>query len=382
MTTEDAQRLLRRYLAGDCTAEEKELLEAWWTEIQEEFPWEVPTRQTNEIHDRMLSKIRISLAGEGESGEIAPVRQLWRRYAVVAAAVLIIAGGGWFFWSLQHDSGHLPGRTMAATDAQPGGNHAILTLSNGRHIVLDSAANGTLAMQGNDRVVKQDGSLNYQRENQEAEKAVLFNTLSTPRGGQYHLILPDGTKVWLDAASSITYPTAFTGKTRQVSISGQAYFEVVHNPAIPFEVSVRGQTVRDIGTSFNINAYTDEPALVVTLASGSASVGGPENIVMLSQAGQQVECRDGKVTPAHDADLESVLAWKNGRFYLTSADVADVMRQLSRWYDIDIQYENGIPSGHITGEVPRDTKLSTVLKVLQTSGVHCSVEGKKLLVTP
>jgi ferric-dicitrate binding protein FerR (iron transport regulator) len=403
MTTQDAQLLLQRYLAGDCTAEEKELLEAWWAELQAEFPWEVPVGQEGIVHDRMLSKIKGELGGElwaatgeqelrralasGDEGPTpeVPIRRMeWRRYAGIAAAVLVVAAGGWFWWSRHNGAAPMGAAAIATIEAAPGSNKAVLTLGNGKEVVLDSAANGMLAMQGNAQVMKQNGQLDYQQdgEGSRSGKTILFNTLATPRGGKYQLVLSDGTKVWLDAASSITYPTAFVGKTRQVSISGQAYFEVVHNSTMPFEVKVQGQIVRDIGTAFNINAYSDEPTMKITLANGAVAVGGPGNTVTLRQAGQQADCREGQMEPVHNADLAAVLAWKNGLFYLTSADIASVMRQIGRWYDVDIQFEKGVPAGHITGELPRNTMLSTVLQVLQTSGVHFTVEGKKIHVTP
>ena len=420
MTTQDAQILLQRYLAGDCTAEEKDLLEAWWAELHAEFPWEVPAGQEGVVHDRMLSRIRAELGnelgvaagrepaaelgrseeedpvdvqapvkwqsveGDAESMQI-PVRRLeWRQYAGIAAAVLVIAAGGWLWQSRYNRTPSAGNAKVAAIEAAPGSNKAVLTLGGGKQVVLDSASNGMLALQGNERVMKQNGQLDYQQggEGESDGNGVIFNTLATPRGGKYQLVLPDGTKVWLDAASSITYPTAFVGKTRQVSISGQAYFEVVHDPNKPFEVKVQGQIIRDIGTAFDINAYTDEPTMKITLASGAVAVGGPGNTVVLRQAGQQLDCRDGQLEPVHDADLTAVLAWKNGLFYLTSADIATVMRQVGRWYDVDILFEKGIPAGHITGIVPRNTMLSTVLQVLQTSGVHFTVEGKTIHVTP
>ena len=390
MTTQDAQLLLQRYLAGDCTAEEKELLEDWWAELQAEFQWEVPAGQEGMVHDRMLSRIKMELGTELEAAGMrkAPVRPLeWRRYVGIAAAVLMVAAGGWFWWS--RHSGQPPADEAGAAriEAAPGGNKATLTLGNGKQVVLDSASNGMLAIQGSERVMKQNGQLDYRPGGEDKSSAagkntIIFNTLATPRGGRYQLTLPDGTKVWLDAASSITYPTSFTGKTRQVSISGQAYFEVVHNPGMPFEVRAQGQTIRDVGTAFNINAYPDEPTMKITLASGAVEVGGAGNTVMLRQAGQQVDCGNGRMEPVHDADLTAVLAWKNGLFYLTSADIATVMRQIGRWYDIDILFEKGIPAGHITGEVPRNTMLSTVLQVLQTSGVHFTTEGKTIHVMP
>jgi transmembrane sensor len=394
MTTQDAQLLLQRYLAGECTAEEKELLEAWWAELQAEFEWEVPMGQERAVHDRMLSRIKAELGGELETaaseagahgkGSTTPVRRIaWRRYAGIAAAVLVIAAGGWL-WSSRHAAQPVDDSPITIK-ANPGGDRAVLMLGNGKRIVLDSVANGMLTIQGKDRIIKQDGQLDYQRSGKgegATESAVMINTLAIPRGGQYKLILADGTKVWLDAASSITYPTTFVGKTRQVSVTGQAYFEVVHDPNMPFEVKVQGQTIRDIGTAFNVNAYNDEPTMKITLVSGAVAVGEPGSRIELRQAGQQAEYKDGQRQPVQDADLTSVVAWRNGLFYLTSADIATVMRQVGRWYDVDIQFEKGIPAGHITGEVPRNTMLSTALQVLRTSGVHFTTEGKTIHVLP
>jgi len=398
MTTQDAQLLLQRYLAGDCSAEEKELLEAWWTELQAEFEWEIPAGQEQVVHNRMLSRIRAELGGElaeaapgqqigaarpvaeaAAEGSTAPVRKLpWRRYTAAAAVVMLLAAGGWL-WRSQHLTPSID-EPPITIEAPPGGDKAVLMLGNGKHIVLDSAANGMLAIQGNHEIIKQNGELNYQEKGEGAE--VMMNTLAIPKGGNYKLILADGTKVWLDAASSITYPTAFVGKNRQVSISGQAYFEVVHNAAMPFEVKVQGQTIRDIGTAFNINAYPDEPTMKITLASGAVVVSGAASIIQLDKPGQQAEYKDGRPEPVHDADLSAVLAWKNGLFYLTSADIPTVMRQVGRWYDVAIQFDKGIPAGHITGEVPRNTNLSIALQVLRTSGVHFTTEGKTIHVMP
>jgi transmembrane sensor len=411
MTPQDAQSLLQRYLAGNCTEGERQMLESWYAELAAEFPWEVPAGEATAIHDRMLSRIKTELGGElGEAREEerekkGAVRRLpWRRYVGVAAAVLVLAGGGWFWWS-QHHVQMVNEYPPITIEANPGGDRAVLTLGNGKKVVLDSAANGMLAVEGNGRVVKKNGELDYRQEAEDGAKgagdngksATAFNTLTTPRGGQYKLVLPDGTQVWLDAASSITYPIAFSGKKRQVSITGQAYFEVMHDSRQPFEVDVQGQAVRDVGTAFNINAYSDEPAMKITLASGAAAVGeaGVEGAasgrgghgdggheIVLKQPAQQAEYKNGQLQLAPDADLAAVLAWKNGRFYLTSADIATVMRQISRWYDIDVVFEKGIPGGHITGEVPRNTMLSTTLQVLQTSGVHFRTEGKTIYVTP
>ncbi|MBS1603663.1 MAG: FecR domain-containing protein [Bacteroidetes bacterium] len=380
MLPQDAHLLLQRYLGGECSPAEKELVEGWFAELGEEYSGEPVLEDAAAAHDRILMKIRAGLEELGQPVP-APVRHIgWWRYGV-AAAVLIVAIAGWLLWQ-QHAEKRDNVPPPVAIEAAPGGNHAVLTLGDGRQVVLDSAANGLLAMQGNNRVIKQNGQLDYQAGTTTKDKEVLYNTLTTPRGGQHRLTLPDGTKVWLDAASSITYPTAFAGKTRRVTVTGQAYFEVIHDAKQPFEVGVDGLTVRDIGTSFNINAYSDEPAIKVTLAGGAAEVGAAGHSITLKKPGQQAEWRDSQLQAARDADLESVLAWKNGLFYLTSADIATVMREISRWYDVDIVFEKGVPAGHITGELPRSTMLSNILQVLQTSGVHFEVEDRTIRVMP
>lgn len=386
MTPKDAQALLGRYLAGECTPSEKELVESWFIDMGEEYPGEVTLKEPGLVHDRMLERIRAELQTDrvrerqSDTFERRPVkRMVW--FAGIAAAVLFLAIGIWLLLSRPKEG---PANITAKIDieANPGGDKAILTLGNGQHMVLDSAGNGMLVTEGASRITKGNGQLNYQTEAGKAKNEIAYNTLTTQRGGKYILVLSDGTKIWLDALSSITYPTAFTGDKRRVSIVGQAYFEVAHDVNHPFEVEVRGQVVRDIGTSFNINAYADEPAMKVTLSTGAAAVGVPGHEIVLKRAGQQAEWKDGQLQKAPDADLESVLAWKNGLFYLTSADIGTVMRQISRWYDVEVAFENGVPDGHISGVVPRNTMLSTVLQVLRTSGVHFTVEGRKIYVTP
>lgn len=382
MTAEEAKRILQQYLDDTCTAEEKALLESRWEKILAEQDWEVPAEQEALIRERLLSNIKTKLAEHTEQpaskeqpAKVRSILPLQWKIAAAAAAVLIIIIGIAYYQSQN--------RTQPAemvVDIPPGGNHAMLTLANGRHILLDSAANGILPTQGAGNIIKQNDELVYMHKGQTAAG---MNTLTTPKGGQYKLTLPDGTKVWLDAVSSITYPTAFTEKTRQVTLTGQAYFEVAHDAGKPFEVKAQGQTIRDIGTAFNINAYTDEPSMQITLSQGAVAVNDPKgHTAILKNPGQQIECQDGANGAITNVELNEVLAWKNGFINLTSANIATIMRQLSRWYDIDIQYQKGIPAGHITGNVPRNTNLSMVLDVLRTSGVHFTVDGRTIIVTP
>jgi transmembrane sensor len=318
--------------------------------------------------------------------ESTPIRRLpvFRRQSVwwAAAVFILLASGAWLWFSR---SSRAPGpiQTLSlAHDALPGGNRALLTLANGSRITLDSAANGTLTQQGNASVTKlANGRLAYTAL-PGAPAQTLYNILSTPRGGQYQLILPDGTKVWLDAASSIRYPTAFTASDRQVSITGQAYFEVAHDKRKPFSVLAAGTEIRDIGTAFNINAYADELAERVTLVEGSVAVSQHGRRLIL-QPGQQAQVSMDDLELAKNPDIDAALAWKNGKFQFgDAADISEIMRQLARWYDVDVEYK-GMPSGHIGGTISRDINVSQVFKMLEMTGtVKFIIDGKKVTVMP
>ncbi|MEP7257824.1 MAG: FecR family protein [Flavitalea sp.] len=306
------------------------------------------------------------------------LKTAWFRYA---AAILILLAVGAFFFSLTRSRKTVPAVVIAPVikDIAPGGNKALLTLADGTTILLDSVANGSLARQGNTQVVKLgNGQLVY-KVTGAAEPVAGFNTMSTPRGGQYQLQLPDGTKVWLNASSSITYPTMFTGAIREVDIKGEAYFEVAKNPAAPFRVHITGRSgneagkeVEVIGTHFNVNSYQDEPALTVTLLEGAVKI--DKNMLRPGEA-----YSNGKVS---QADVEKAVAWKNGYFQFNQADIKTVMRQIARWYDVDISYEGNIPDRKFGGDILRESNLSDVLRGLEVSQVHFRIEGKKLIIMP
>ena len=210
--------------------------------------------------------------------------------------------------------------------------------------------------------------------------AVAYNTLTTPRGGQYHLTLSDGTSVWLNAASSIKYPIAFTGNERRVEITGEVYFEVEHNAAKPFRVICNGQTVEDLGTHFNINAYNDENAVKTTLLEGSVNVSAAGKNKML-KPGEQAQLQHGNIRIA-DVDVNKVAAWKNGLFQFNDDNIRDIMRQLGRWYDVDIKYEGNLPDWEFSGAIPRNANLSQVLDILSFVKVHFRIDGKTIVVKP
>lgn len=297
-----------------------------------------------------------------------PVRRWMAASAVVL--LLILAGGGYYLSRRPVPSQNV--KVMA--DIQPGRNGAMLTLADGKTIQLDSLRNGTVALQGGQVVQVQNGALVYNGEGNE----VIYNTVSTPNGRQYHLVLPDGTKVWLNAGSSIHYPLLFNGKTRSVEITGEAYFEVAADAAMPFVVTVdKKELIEVLGTSFNIKAYNEENSIAATLLEGRIRV--TKNTIL--QPGQQAILRNG-ITVVNDPDLEKVIAWKNNLFDFDDSDLNEVMHQVARWYDIEVVYAGHQTNIQFTGKISRNMTLQNLLNTLAVSGVKCQLEDRKLTVFP
>lgn len=302
----------------------------------------------------------------------------WRPY--VAAAVVFLALAAYWFIDLQLSGKEARIEAKRRLDeVMPGHNGAVLTLSNGQQVVLDSAGNGELVTDANVGILKKDGEIVYTGRSEE----VVYNTVSTDKGRQWRLTLPDGTRVWLNAASSITYPLSFRGNERLVTMTGEAYFEVVHNAAQPFKVKAGDRVIEDIGTSFNVNAYADEKLLTATLLEGSVSIRTPETPehVIMSGNGKQAQINpSGKIAVRSDADTEDVMAWKNGMFSFNQSDIEGIMRQISRWYDLDILYTGTRSKETFSGMVSRSSNLSQVLKIMEQASIRFRLEGKTLVV--
>ena len=310
--------------------------------------------------------------------QVRRIVSLKRGMAVAAVFLLAVAG----VWLLMRRSSSVPPASIVKKDVGPGGNKAMLTLANGTTILLDTVRRGTIASQGSSRVLKMDdGRLAYEPVTKKTTSLV-YNTLSTPRGGQYQLTLPDGSRVWLNAASSITYPTAFAANERKVSITGEAYIEVVHSKDQPFRVQAGDQLVEDIGTAFNVNAYSDEPVIKTTLVAGKVKVNNGTATRVLSP-GQQVQGKGSMLEMVAGVDIEQVLAWKNGAFAFRNADLPTVMRQLARWYDIEVEYTGAIPSGTFDGEIGRGLTLNQVLQGLAQARINYTiVNSHKIVIRP
>ena len=314
-----------------------------------------------------------------------PIRRLSLAITAAASIVLLISIGAYLKFSVKPKIEIAIIKQPTGNDVAPGTNKAVLVLGNGSKIILDSAQKGLIANQSGSSVVKTDsGKLAYNISNRSGEKKNALaqqNTLSTPRGGQYQLTLPDGTKVWLNAASSITYPTAFNGKERKVSITGEAYFEVLHNDKQPFTVSVNGMEVKDIGTHFNINSYPDESGIKTTLIEGSIRVTDQKtkNSVLVSP-GQQADFSGQNLSLVKNINTSEVISWKEGSFDFESADLKTILRQFARWYDVDVVYEGTVTNKKFFAIVSRNTSLKKVLELLQDNNIKYEIKGKKLMI--
>jgi len=296
-----------------------------------------------------------------------------------AAAIVLLLGVGSYFWLFKQNTGSAVQHIASAKDILPGTNKAVLTLADGSSIILDSTTNGIIAQQGTAAIEKQSNGAIVYNLNGVPDGKVMSNTLRTPRGGQYKLTLPDGTKVWMNAASSITYPAIFTGDKRVVSVTGELYFEVSKNAAQPFIVEVNeGASIEVLGTSFNINAYDNESSNKTTLIEGKVSVRKGDQSDIL-QPGQQARVGDA-ITIASKVDIDQILAWKNGHFNFEDMALSEIMRQLERWYDIEVRYEGTMPAIKFHGKMSRGVALSDVITFLSDNDLKLKLEDRILIV--
>jgi ferric-dicitrate binding protein FerR (iron transport regulator) len=298
-----------------------------------------------------------------------------------AAAIIVLVGLGCYLWMNNKGKPVSTAAVEPSNQIMPGRDGAILTLADGSQVLLDTLHNGTLTLQGGARVTLVGGVLQYDGNGSE----MVYNTMSTPRGRQFRLLLPDGTAVWLNNTSSIRYPVVFTGTERHVEITGEAYFEVAKHAGMPFRVTVNHKAeVEVLGTNFNVKAYDNESNMEATLLEGAVRVSIPEGKPLTLQPGQQAQvvATGTKLQLVNGADLVKVMAWKNGLFDFNNATLEEVMRQLERWYDIEVVYAKGIPHVELLGKMTRGITLNELLVVLKELGVHCSMEGRKLVVFP
>ncbi|MFT3949583.1 MAG: FecR domain-containing protein [Agriterribacter sp.] len=386
------KELFKRFLDSNISPEEKKELMgmALETGLQDDLKqvikdaWE-HTGEDEDITDAGAGELMQKIFSENldSNNKLVSIgkRTEWR--SIAAAAAMVIAIGAAVYYAVMHKRGKpaeiVKVAELPADIKAPQTNRATITMAGGKTVYLDSAFNGTLAVQGSIQVVRlDDGQIAYRG----SAEALIYNTLTNPRGSKViNMILSDGSQVWLNAGSSVTYPVAFIGNERKVSITGEAYFEVAHNIAKPFIVSKGDLQVQVLGTRFNINVYDDESDARITLLQGSVKVknGKKENML---QPGQQAQIASG-IKIISNADIEQVMAWKNGLFVFNRARIQDVMRQLARWYDLDVHYTGEVPEGKFKGEISRDLSLSQVLNGLTATRIHFTMEsGNRITILP
>jgi transmembrane sensor len=369
MTNEEAKALLEKYNRGMASPSEAALLQYWF--IHE------ASRKESDMSEQELAQITMDMRKEVVKQTKPNGSRLWPRIAAAAAAVAIVFGV-WFYTSrpvVNRNS-----EIANQNDIAPGTNKATLILADGKIINLSDEKSGVVIDASS--LKYNDGSA-VERGDSDLRQDVKVNT---PRGGTYQVTLPDGTKIWLNAASSLKFPSTFVHlKNREVELTGEAYFEVAHNAEKSFRVKSKGQVIEVLGTKFNINAYIDEPATRTTLLEGAVKVStsgmAAKNIEVRLKPGQQTTLQNNKLI-ASDANMEEAFAWKNGLFSLNNESLESIMRKLSRWYNIDVEYKGNIPERQFGGEISRNTNLSEVLETLKAAKVNCTVEGRKIIITP
>lgn len=370
MDNKNAKELIDKYLDGKCNPEETAIIETWYNDIsrQENVSF-IPDYKTRQREIRNLLPV---------SKKINRKLLLWP--GIAAAAVLAILIVGYNFYNAKKDLN----QADIVSDIKAGGNKAFLILNDGKKIVLSDVREGNLIQKAGLTIRKtRDGQLVY-TVSDNTSAAAGFNVIQTPAGGQYQVVLPDGTKVWLNAASSLRYPVIFNDKDRKVELTGEGYFEVAPDKLKPFKVKTNKQEVIVLGTHFNINAYSDEEAVKTTLLEGSVKIRPYQSSIaqILLKPGQQAILA-GSLTNVIPADSESALAWKNGDFIFKGEDFKSTMRKIARWYDVEIVYETPVANDLIPGGwISRSKNISAVLDIIESTGmVHFKVEGRRVTVT-
>lgn len=377
--------LLKKYKEGTASPDEIAFLHSYYNAFDQLDDFSVESeQQLNERKGRL--KYAIDQAIFHQENRV-PVRRLRLRNWLAAAFMVLAAGSGLYWWMNGKENNqpvvqnNIPAEPA---DIKPGTNRAVLLLADGSAVLLDDAQQGELSKQAGAVISKTaDGQVVYEMQNQIEKNLapLIYNTISTPKAGQYRLTLSDGTKVWLNAATSLHYPASFTGKERRVKLSGEAYFEVAPDASHPFIVETPKQSVEVLGTHFNVNAYEDEALTKTTLLEGKVKVLAGETAQVI-KPGQEASNSTGTSIKVKEADTEEAVAWKNGYFKFNKADIQTIMRQLERWYDVKVEYKGAIPSDLFVGKINRSEHISGVLRILELSKVQFSIENRTIIVGP
>ena len=377
MSPEEYIKLYEKYLSGMCSPEEETILMNYRDNFhmqngEQRFLSGDEKLIKAEIFNKLLSSI-----DNQKSRSLKTILQ-W------AAAILITIGAGslFFIHTARHSNKIAYNRNLKPI--KPGTTTATLTLANGQSIVLDHAKNGVLASSGNTVIQKlKNGLVTYNNTNSASASADLnaLNTISIPRGGQYTITLPDGTNVWLNSKSSLTYPVTFSGTDRKVTLTGEAYFEVAKNKEHPFIVHAGLVDVRVLGTHFNVNAYSDESDVKTTLLEGSVKLSHENSSAVLLPGEQGIAGPLSATIQTKKVNVSHVIAWKNGYFIFKGQKIDDIMRQISRWYDVDVEYKGSVPGETFGGIYSRNKDINELLNGLELTGlIHFKIEGRRIIV--
>jgi transmembrane sensor len=364
----DPEELIQRYLDGSCTPEEKALVESWHLEDFKNSEETISMQEINAAHEQMRNTIAAHTQQQPQT------KKLWPRFVAAASVLLLLSIGAYFVLKPEPQTSQLVKNAIV-----PGSNKAILTLGNGQQINLNDAKSGQLAKAAGIKITKdKKGQITYIVEN--TGQPVQYNTTTTPKGGQWHLVLADGTNVWLNAASSLHYPTAFKGKQREVELTGEGYFEVAKDKTHPFLVKTGTQTVEVLGTHFNINSYVDEPTVRTTLLEGSVRLKANGQTAMLKPGEQAtLATQHFKI---EGGDIEEAVAWKNSQFIFNDEPLESIMRKVARWYDVDVTYNGINPQKRFGGGAFRYDNIEQLLHQLElTKGAHFKIEGRRIIAT-
>jgi transmembrane sensor len=377
MNEERINQLSTKLLSGNITPTEWQELDEWYNSFDDTEYLISSSLNKQQFSERVYNQIA------HKAGLKAVKRINYYRYAAAAASLLLFLTAGIYYILHLNRKGPEIFAGQQLTDIRPGGNKATLTLANGKTIDLESAAKGILPT-GGERTVnkKADGYIAYDNADKAGDHSD-YNTLTTPRGGKFSIKLADGTLAILDAGSSIRYPSVFNSEKRTVEVTGQVYFEVVHHSKQPFLVKVGRQTIEDLGTHFNINAYPNASGEIkTTLEEGRVSIANNKEQVFLKPGQVALSRADNNISVAQ-ADLEEALAWKNGYFRFNDEHIENIMSQISRWYDIEVVYTGKMPADGFNGTISRSKNISQVLKMLErTRVIHFKIEGRRITVLP
>lgn len=382
MDTERLRFLLKKYNNQTATPEEIRIIEDWYDRVDGEGP-DFSAENLADLKSNIFAHVEEHIEQVGRDDKKNNTFKIHQHYFAKAAIFIgVLLGLTYLFFLKPNIGAKVP--LIVKQEIKPGGNNAILQLANGAKVVLNSASDGQISNQQGIKVTKtKSGELVYTIVDQPNTEVAQMNTVTTPRGGQYHLILVDKTEVWLNSGSTITFPTTFSGSERKVKIAGEVYFEVAKDKSKPFIVSTKESQVTVLGTHFNINAYDDELIETTTLLEGSVSV-KRNNQTALLKPGQQASLAKNlsRINVIDVEDADGIVAWKNGYFQFDSADITTLMRQISRWYDVDVQYNGSLPVKQYTGKIPRAVSAKELIEMLSYSGIHCTINNNKIIVNP